>query len=558
MAWTGLIGWGLGVKMSARARKLANENFWQCETGRIQRDTLSQLVRTGANTEFGRAHGFAKLATLNGDDLVRAYRSAVPLTDWYGIADSVKRMREGAEPGVLWPGLVKHFAQTSGTTAGDKFIPVSREMFRSNYESSLDIFAYLMRRGVHARDIMSGRCLFLGGSSDLHEDANGIITGDLSGLVTPLIKWPLSQIYSPGPKIALMSDWPAKIEAMAELAIDQDIRFISGMPSWALVLMKRIRELDAERNGGPVETHGRTFDAIWPNLRVFVHGGVRFAPFTSRVAELWDGDPSSDLPNRHELYPASEGFIAQQDRAGEPGMRLMSDVGNVVEFVPTECVNDDGSLAQDAPAYLADEVEKGVRYCVVITSCAGLWRYNIGDVVEFDDVPDSFDGVRTGTGPSRLRIVGRHRHFINAFGENIIVEHIEESVAEAARSAGLTVGEFSAAPVYPGEEQKAGLELVVEVPQGAHGDADLLSRFGAAFDAGVKRRNVDYTTKRGEDAGMGPPTVTPVPIGTFHRWMDSEGKLGGQHKCPRCANHRDIVGGVLGISRETSGSSAAT
>ena len=544
MAWTGLIGFGLGVKMSRRARLLADEGYWQRETGRIQRDTLRDLVRTAAGTEFGREHGFEKLGSRSGDELLRAYGESVPLTDWYGVADRVRRMREGAEPDVLWPGLVGHFAQTSGTTAGDKFLPVTQEMFRSNYRSSLDIFGYLMRRGVRPSDLMSGRCLFLGGSSDLREDANGIITADLSGLVTPLIRWPLSQVYSPGAEIALMSDWPEKIEAMARTAMEQDIRFISGMPSWALVLMKRIRELDAERNGGRV----RTFDAIWPNLRVFVHGGVRYAPFRSRVAEFWNGDASSDLPNRHELYPASEGFIAQQDREGDPGLRLMSDVGNVFEFVPTECVRDDGSLAPDAPAYLADEVEKGVRYCVVVTSCAGLWRYNIGDVVEFDDVPDGFGGTRSGTGPARLRIVGRHRHFINAFGENIIVEHIEEAVAEAAGATGLVHGEFTASPVYPGEGRMAGLELVIELDERIAADSGLVERFGAAFDAGIKSRNVDYTTKRGEDAGMAPPTVTAVPLGTFHRWMDASGKLGGQHKCPRCANHREIVDGVLGVA----------
>ncbi|MEM1183813.1 MAG: GH3 auxin-responsive promoter family protein [Planctomycetota bacterium] len=541
MGWTALIGAGLGLKMSRRSKLLADEDYWQRATGSIQRKQLSQLVTVASHTEFGRRHGYDRLAKLTGDELLGAFRQAVPLTDWYGVADLVGRMRENAEPDVLWPGLVGHFAQTSGTTAGDKFLPISQQMFKSNYRSSLDIFAYLMNRGVRPSDVMNGRCLFLGGSSDLREDANGIITADLSGLVTPLIKWPLSEIYSPGPKVALMSDWPAKIDAMATIAIDQDIRFISGMPSWALVLMNRIREMDAERNGG----RERTLDQIWPNLRVFVHGGVRYAPFKSRVAELWCADVSGDLPHRHELYPASEGFVAQQDRAGDPGLRLMSDVGNVFEFVPTEHVQDDGSLAPDAPAFLADEVEKGVRYCVVISSCAGLWRYNLGDVVEFDDVPNAFDGSRTGTGPARLRIVGRHRHFINAFGENIIVEHVEEAVAEASGAVGVAPGEFSAAPIYPGEGRRAGLELVVELPA----EFTELDRFADAFDAGVKSRNVDYTTKRGENAGMVAPTVSPVPFGTFHHWLDKNGKLGGQHKCPRCANHRDIVEAVLAVSR---------
>jgi acyl-CoA synthetase (AMP-forming)/AMP-acid ligase II len=267
-----------------------------------------------------------------------------------------------------------------------------------------------------------------------------------------------------------------------------------------------------------------------------VHGGVRYAPFEGRIGEVWGAD---DLPNRHELYPASEAFVAQQDRPGEPGMRLMADVGNAFEFVPVEHVQDDGSLAEDAPAFLADEVEPGRRYCVIVNSCAGLWRYNLGDVVEFDDRPDGRSGA--GTGPARLRIVGRHRHFINAFGENIIVEHIEEAVADAVRATGLEVGEFTAAPVYPSATTRAGLELAIEMPGAEPAGLD---RFVAAFDAGIKSRNVDYTTKRSAEAGMGEPTITVLSPGSFHRWLDAAGKLGGQHKCPRCANHREIIEGV--------------
>lgn len=545
-SWTGLIGAGLALKLNRRAAQLRTEGYWQRTTAATQRRTLRGLLSHASGTEIGRQHGFARLANLPDREMLRAYRAEVPLGDWYTVRDRIVRMREGAEPDVLWPWLVRHFAQTSGTTAGDKFLPISKEMFGSNYRSSLDIFAHLMNRGLKPGDIMSGRCLFLGGSSDLSPNDKGITTADLSGLVTPLIRWPLSQIYSPGPKIALMSDWPAKIEAMARLALDQDIRFISGMPSWALVLIKRIRELDADRHGGPQ----RPLREIWPNLHVFVHGGVRYGPFQPRVAEAWSGT-GEDLPHRHELYPASEGFIAQQDRPGDPGLRMMSDVGNVLEFVPTEHVLDDGRLAEDAPAYLADEVEKGVRYCVVITSCAGLWRYNIGDVVEFDDVPDGPGPTRTtGTGPARLRIVGRHRHFINAFGENIIVEHIEEAVADAARATGVTVGEFSAAPVYPSGTTGAGLELAIELPEPAHADRPLLDRFAGAFDDAVKARNVDYTTKRTSDRGMAPPTLTPLRPGAFHRWMDASGKLGGQHKCPRCANHREILEAVIALDRD--------
>jgi hypothetical protein len=538
-SWTRAVGWALRARVAARAQKLRDERFWTTSTARIQGETLRSLLRRAARTEIGREHGFARIARIDDHaERLAAYRATVPVTDWYGISDRVARMREQAEPDVLWPGLVKRFAQTSGTTAGDKFIPVTDEMMRSNYLSSLDIFAHLINRGLSLGEIMTGRCLFLGGCSDLKPDEHGIITADLSGLVTPLIRWPLTAIYSPGPDIALLSDWTEKIERMAALTSRQDIRMISGMPSWASVLMQRVLEV----TGKP------TINRVWPNLSVFVHGGVRYGPFKPRIGALVTGSPDGDIPHRHELYPASEAFIAMQDRADSPSLRLMSDNDNVYEFVPLEHVADDGSIPADAPACTPDAAEPGVRYAVVLTTCAGLFRYNIGDAVEFDDIPASLDGARPGTGPARLRIVGRHRHFINAFGENLIVEHIERAVEAAAAQTGLPTGEFTASPVYPGPTTSAGLELAIELDTTAVGTG-ALSRFRDAFDASLKAQNVDYTTKRGDDLGMVPPTVSPVPPGTFHRWMQSRGKLGGQNKCPRCANHRDFIDGVLAAAQ---------
>jgi acyl-CoA synthetase (AMP-forming)/AMP-acid ligase II len=210
-----------------------------------------------------------------------------------------------------------------------------------------------------------------------------------------------------------------------------------------------------------------------------------------------------------------------------------------VEFVPLE------EASNPSPrGFGCWEVEKGQRYVVTLTTCAGLYRYLLGDVVEFDTIPDKphTQGGGGGDGPARLRIVGRHKHFINAFGENLIVEHIENAVARAASVAQVVVGEFTAAPVYPQGESKAGLELAVELASAA--SAAQLQAFGSAFDASLKEQNADYTTKRTEGLGMQPPTISPLPVGTFHRWLASKGKLGGQHKCPRCANHRDIIEAV--------------
>jgi len=280
---------------------------------------------------------------------------------------------------------------------------------------------------------------------------------------------------------------------------------------------------------------------VWPNIEVFVHGGVRYDPFTARMNGAFFGDPSVDFPARHELYPASEGFIAMQDRSGDPSMRLLADNGIFFEFVERERLSDDAPEAR-----ACWEVEKGVQYVVVLSTNAGLWRYAIGDVVEFDSVPDGPRGG--GDGPARLRIVGRHTHFINAFGENLIGEHIEDGVAAASRETGIAVGEFTAAPVYPGETTRAGLELAIEM-HGAPGP-DAVDRFGDAFDRAVRSVNVDYDTKRTDSLGMGPPTITALAPGAFHAWMAREGKLGGQHKCPRCANDRGIIERVTDADRD--------
>ncbi|MBL4591845.1 MAG: GH3 auxin-responsive promoter family protein [Phycisphaerales bacterium] len=531
-SWTTLVGAAIHARVAVRRKKLADRNWWKENTWRAQVDQLRGLIVSAKGTRFGRAHDFVTLAKITDPaELVRAYQSSVPVADWYAFADDIAAMRDEGQSDILWAGRVDRFAQTSGTTAGDKYIPVSDEMMKANYRASLDIFAHLLNRGVPPERYMGGRCLFLGGSTELDINEHGIATGDLSGLVTPLIRWPISAIYSPGPQIALMDHWPDKIEAMAQLAVDQDIRFISGMPSWALVLIDRVIEIANERGAD-----AKCARDVWPNLEVFVHGGVNFAPFITRMSRAFSGDPNIDFPCRHELYPASEGFIAMQDETDDGSMRLLSDNGTFFEFVPLEQIDDD-----NPEVFTCWQVEKGRKYVLVMSTNAGLWRYIIGDVVVFDEIPAGPNGG--GDGPARLRIVGRHRHFINAFGENIIVEHIEHAVQAAIESTGITTGEFTAAPVYPSQTSRAGLELVVEVESKmSTGD---FAKFQSTFDESIKHENVDYTTKRSDDVGMQPPTITQVPIGTFHRWLENKGKLGGQHKCPRCANHRDILAEVL-------------
>jgi len=559
---TSLIGLGMRARVSRRIRLLSKERHWARNSAGIQRSQLRQLLETAKGTHFGKQHDFERLAGLPSAEMLGGYRKAVPVADWYAYKDMIARMREGAEPDVLWPGLVRDFAQTSGTTAGDKYIPVSGQMLRSNYLASLDIFAHAARFGVSLIRLLGGKSLFLGGSTNLATSPQGVRTGDLSGIVTPLIKWPITEIYLPGKDVALMSHWPSKIEAMAKCSVDADVRCVSGMPSWGMVLFERVMQMARER--GPKGGRDvRTLRDVWPNFSLLIHGGVKYAPFESRVRQIFSGSAEgADVPYRVELYPASEGFVAIQDRRGDPGLRLNTDQGNFFEFVPLEEIDN----AQPR-AFACDEVEKNQKYVVVMSTCAGLWRYVLGDVVEFDTIPTRLErvgsGLDEGSGPARLRIVGRHRHFINAYGENLIVEHIENAVSAAARASGLIVGEFTGAPVYAIGGSRPGLELAVEFENsGAVAGAGALSAsgsssgsamnlFASTFDQSLKDQNADYTTKRTADLGMASPTITPLAIGTFHRWLESKGKLGGQHKCPRCSNEREILEQVVkfGLSR---------
>ena len=536
-SWTAAVGAGLRVLLARRIARLSDTQRWARHAGRIQREQLRRLVTRAMGTEFGRAHGFAALADLPDADLLRAYRDAVPILQYADLRPMLERMRTGAESDINWPGVVMDWAQTSGTTAGDKYVPISRDLLRHNMRAALDIYAHAARFGMSLPDLFAGKALFLGGSSDLAVNEHGVRTGDLSGVVTRMIRWPMSAVWLPGKEIALESDWPRKIDLMAARCLDEDVRWISGMPSWSIVLFERMIELARAR--------GRAVSCvrdIWPNLRLFVHGGVKYDPFDRRVRAMWTGDPAGpDLPNRLEVYAASEAFVAIQDTPGDPGMRLNIDHNVFYEFVPASEIG-----SPNPPVFTCDTVEPGERYVVVMSTCGGLWRYDIGDVVVFDTVPPA--------GPPRLRIVGRSKHYMNAFGENIIAEHVELAVADAAREVGVEVGEFTAAPIFPEPGRTAKVELIIEWPgatpepgRSAEDDTSRLTRFAELVDRGMQARSNDYAAKRAGDLGMGPMELTPVPPGAFHRWLESRGKLGGQHKCPRCAMDRAHADAILAV-----------
>ncbi len=487
-----------------------------------QHRVFEHLLAQGRRTQFGQDHGFDAIRTH--DDFVRA----VPVADYVAQLPWVENMLAGKSD-VTWPGVTRYFAQTSGTTAGDKRIPLTDAMQAANRRAALAIFAYYKRRSAkRLRDLIGGQLLFLGGSTSMTPTGHGGWIGDLSGIASRDIRWPLNKHYEPGHDMALIDNWEEKIRRVADRTVGRDVRFVTGMPSWVMVLFDHVCRLRGLDPAGGVSD-------IWPNLQLFVHGGVNFAPYRSAFGRYFRDDHRLDYL---EVYPASEGFIAIQAEADNPGMEMLTDNGLFFEFIPLEEFGRPG-----ARRLTIGQVETDVPYSLVLSTNAGLWAYDIGDVVRF-----------LSTRPPRIVFAGRNKHFINAFGENIIGEQISAAVAHAAEVTGTDVAEFTAAPRYAASEQRGCHEYVVEFDGPPPRDG-VLDRFAEALDRKLVELNHDYEVKRRGDLGMTRVEVSPVPAGTFYDWMKQRGKLGGQHKVPVCANDRKYLEELTGQHATGSGNS---
>jgi hypothetical protein len=478
---------------------------------RLQEATLRAHVRTARDTEFGLAHGFASIRS------VTDYQTRVPLRDYLALRASWDAARAGAWH-VTWPGRPRIWVKTSGTTAGDKVIPVTPAAYRAHRRGGWDALLMAAER-VGGGTLLGGPMLMLGGSTALQETANGSLVGDLSGVMVRTLPPGLRSRYSPGPAIARIPDWETRIAEVAALVLRQDLRLLCGMPSWMLILLEHV----ARRQAATSRPDGLA--ALWPNLRAFVHGGVSLAPYRAVLEQRLDRRLECV-----EVYSASEGFVAvQTERDG--GLTLMLDYGIFYEFVPVE----DLGLAHPRRHTVAD-VELDRPYAVVLTTPAGIWSYLLGDTVRF-----------TARDPLRLVITGRTRHFVNAFGENVIVEEVEQALLAAGRATGADVAEFTVAPRFPEPgEPRGGHDWLVEF-RAAPAD---LAAFAAEIDAALRGLNTDYRTKRAGDLGMQAPRVLALPAGTFHRWMQAAGKLGDQHKVPRVTNSRVVADAILAGAAE--------
>ena len=472
----------------------------------LQRKVLAHLLECAKDTEYGRKHLF---------DATKDYcyfAKNVPVNTYEELKGDIDRMRQG-ERDVLWPGRVKWFAKSSGTTNDkSKFIPVSPEgLKRNHYQGGTDVVVLYLRNNPQSR-MFDGRGLILGGSHTPNYNLPDSLVGDLSAILIKNIN-PLVNLFRvPSKQTALLSDFEVKRDRIAREAMNKNVTNLSGVPSWMLSVLNRVMELTGK-------TH---LEEVWPNLEVFFHGGVAFTPYREQYEQLITS------PNMHymETYNASEGFFGVQDDPADKSMMLLLDNDVFYEFIPVE------DLASDPIPLWA--VETGKNYAMVISTACGLWRYMIGDTVKF-----------TSTNPYKFVISGRTKSFINAFGEELIVDNAEQGLAYACKKTGAVVSEYTAAPVFMDNKAKCRHQWVIEF---AKAPADLAD-FAATLDRKLQELNSDYEAKRFKDITLQPLEIIEARQNLFNDWLRSRGKLGGQHKVPRLSNERNIIDELIGMNK---------
>ena len=473
----------------------------------VQQELFERLISTAKNTEFGKEHGFSGIKSLND------YRNNVPVRNYEVLYPYIDRLLKG-EQQILWPSDVKWFAKSSGTTNNrSKFIPVTDEALEDcHFKGGKDMISIYVNNYPDSK-IYSGKGLVIGGSHQINQfDKNSkSYYGDVSAVIIKNLPFWTQIKRTPSLDIALMSDWEEKIEKMALITSEENVTSIYGVPTWTVVLIKRILEIKKAKN----------ILEVWPNLQLFVHGAVSFLPYKKLFQELIPSDNMRYM----ETYNASEGFFGIQDKKNSDELLLMLDYGIFYEFIPFEEIN-----KEDPKVLSLEEIEIGKNYALVISTNAGLWRYRIGDTVKI-----------TSKYPFRVKISGRTKHYINAFGEELIIENAEQGIAKACDRTGAIVGDYTAGPRYIDQSNKGGHEWIIEFKKSPND----LNKFIEVLDKTMRRINSDYDAKRFKNIALEKPLIHAVPDGTFYAWMKKRNKLGGQNKVPRLANSREYLDDIL-------------
>lgn len=471
----------------------------------VQDEWFHSLISSAQNTEWGKLFGYSEIS--NQDQ----FKERVPIQTYESLKPYIEKMLSG-EQNVLWPSEIKWFAKSSGTTNDrSKFIPVSEESLEEcHFKGGKDLLSMYCNNRPDAR-IFTGKCLVLGGSHQINQLNSDSCYGDLSAvLIKNLPLW--AEFYrTPEMSITLMDNFEEKVEKIAQATIDVNVTNIAGVPTWNLVLAKRILEITGKNN----------LLEVWPNLEFYFHGAVNFNPYREQFKKLIPSDKMYYM----ETYNASEGFFGIQDQPNSQEMLLMLDYGIYYEFLPME------DFHKENPKTLGlDQVELNKNYALIISTNAGLWRYMIGDTIKF-----------TSLDPYRIQITGRTKHFINAFGEELIIDNAEKGLSKACQETGAVIRDYTACPIYFKGNDAGGHEWIIEFEQ----IPDNIEQFTDILDQTLREVNSDYDAKRFKDMALRRPLVHHAPDGTFYHWMKNRGKLGGQHKVPRLANDRAYVDEIL-------------
>ncbi|WP_461534404.1 GH3 auxin-responsive promoter family protein [Sinomicrobium sp.] len=476
----------------------------------VQVELLNRLLGMASDTEFGKRYGFETMTNYE------AFRDNIPVSRYEDMEPYIERSRRG-EHNVFWPTPIRWFAKSSGTTnAKSKFIPVSTESLEDcHFKAGKDMLSLYFNNNENSK-LFTGKSLRLGGSKSLYED-NNTFFGDLSAIIIDNLPFWAEMSSTPSNKVSLMSEWETKLEAIVNETMRENVTSLAGVPSWMLVLLNRVLEKTGKEN---------LFE-VWSNLEVYFHGGVSFNPYRDQYEKLLPRDNFQ----YYEIYNASEGFFAIQDRNHSDELLLMLDYGIFYEFIPMDTFG-----TADERVLPIWEVETGKNYAIVITTNAGLWRYLIGDTVRF-----------TSTSPYRIKVTGRTKHFINVFGEELIIENTEEALKRACKAVGCEVVDYTVAPIFMQGREKGGHEWLIEFRK----HPECLDRFAEELDEGLKSLNSDYEAKRYNNMTLNMPRINVARKGLFYDWLKTYDKLGGQHKVPRLSNQRNYMEEMLEMNNRT-------
>jgi len=498
--------------LSPAISSLARMRLWRIEAWKnnpldAQREVLQDIVTSAQYTEFGRKHNFSQLFN------VRSFKEAVPIQEYEDLKPYIERTMNG-EQNILWNTPIYWFAKSSGTTsAKSKFIPISDESLQDcHFKAAKDVLTIYYQFNPDS-ELLTGKGLVIGGSHNINPMNNEAQYGDLSAVLLQNTPFWGHWLRTPDLSIALMDEWEDKIEKLAKNTIKENVTSVSGVPTWTLVLFKRILQM----------TGKKTIAEVWPSLELFMHGGVSFKPYKEQFQQLI-GKKIHYL----EMYNASEGFFAAQDIPGYEGMLLFVDHGVFMEFMP---VNEYGK--KDPQTISLQDVALDKNYALVISTNGGLWRYLLGDTIQF-----------TSLTPYRIKVTGRLKHFINAFGEELIIDNTDKAIAIASEKAGASVNDYTAAPLYFSASSNGAHEWLIEFEK----EPASIDEFVKELDSALKNINSDYEAKRHKDIALRMPVIHILKNGTFSEWLRSKGKLGGQHKVPRLSNERIFLEEILSMT----------